>query len=324
MMAKASPARRVHGSRRRPRKLFGDANLGRSSSARGPAGRAPPAIRGLGVSVAQAASVAKAHDAKLGGRTADTGEARDNFASYWREVTRVPLLSAGEQLDLATRYAATRSPSLRERLVTANLRLVAKIAREFHARPQDFPDLVQEGNAGLMRAVERYDPTRGVKLSSYAAWWIRAYIMQYLMANARAVKMGTTRGQRREFVEGHLGVPDVSLDQAAHPDDVDGGAGAPSRMDLLMAPEEARPDVTVAEAEQRCRLAGVLADLETHLDARSREILHRRWLTEDSCRLSDIAEHYDVSRERIRQVEQDLLGKLRMKLRTMGGAEMAA
>src|SRR4051812_2034469 len=85
-----------------------------------------------------------------------TGEARDNFASYWREVTRIPVLSATEQRELAVRYAATRSPTLREKLVTTNLRLVAKIAREFHGRPQDFPDMVQEGNAGLMRAIERY------------------------------------------------------------------------------------------------------------------------------------------------------------------------
>ena len=252
-------------------------------------------------------------------------EARDNFASYWREVTRIPLLSATEQRELAIRYVATRSPALRDKLVTTNLRLVAKIAREFHARPHEFSDLVQEGNAGLMRAVERFDPSRGVKLSSYAAWWIRAYIMQYLMANTRVVKMGTTRGQRREFVEGHLGLPDVSLDQVAHADDcnglADGPGNGPSRLDMLAAPDGDRPDVTIEGADERSRLAFILASLETRLDARSRDILQRRWLTEDGCRLSEIADRYHVSRERIRQVEHDLLGRLRTMVD--GGAAAA-
>src|SRR6185369_3109770 len=178
------------------RKLFGPTCAPRSSSVPGAPRAARPRSRPvpaggfqLGVSVAQAPAMAKSAPREDSPRAASPAraEARDNFASYWREVTRIPLLSATEQRELAIRYVATRSPALRDKLVTTNLRLVAKIAREFHARPHEFSDLVQEGNAGLMRAVERFDPSRGVKLSSYAAWWIRAYIMQYLMANTRVV-----------------------------------------------------------------------------------------------------------------------------------------
>src|SRR5258708_15504744 len=115
------------------------------------------------------------------------------------EVWGHPLLSREEEHELAVKFARTRDPELAWRLVTANLRLVVKIAHEYRRAAFSLLDLIQEGNVGLMHAVQKYDPFRGVKLSSYAAWWIRAYILRYLMDNWRMVKLGTTQAQRKLF-----------------------------------------------------------------------------------------------------------------------------
>jgi RNA polymerase sigma-32 factor len=123
----------------------------------------------------------------------------DALQRYMAEVARHPLLTREEEHDLAARYVQTRDPHLAYKLVTANLRLVVKIAHEYRRAAFSLLDLVQEGNVGLMHAVQKYDPFRGVKLSSYAAWWIRAYILRYLMDNWRMVKLGTTQAQRKLF-----------------------------------------------------------------------------------------------------------------------------
>jgi RNA polymerase sigma-32 factor len=123
----------------------------------------------------------------------------DALQRYMAEVARHPLLSREEEHRLATEFQKTQDPRLAYRLVTANLRLVVKIAHEYRRAAFSLLDLVQEGNVGLMHAVRKYDPTRGVKLSSYAAWWIRAYILRYLMDNWRMVKLGTTQAQRKLF-----------------------------------------------------------------------------------------------------------------------------
>jgi RNA polymerase sigma-32 factor len=123
----------------------------------------------------------------------------DALQRYMAEVSRHPLLSREEEHDLAVRFAKTHDPNLAYKLVTANLRLVVKIAHEYRRAAFSLLDLVQEGNVGLMHAVQKYDPMRGVKLSSYAAWWIRAYILRYLMDNWRMVKLGTTQAQRKLF-----------------------------------------------------------------------------------------------------------------------------
>jgi len=123
----------------------------------------------------------------------------DALQRYMAEVSRHPLLSREEEHDLAVRFQQTHDPEIAYRLVTANLRLVVKIAHEYRRAAFSLLDLIQEGNVGLMHAVQKYDPLRGVKLSSYAAWWIRAYILRYLMDNWRMVKLGTTQAQRKLF-----------------------------------------------------------------------------------------------------------------------------
>ncbi len=123
----------------------------------------------------------------------------DPLALYMREVQRHPVLSPEEQQAIAKSFLETNDPELAAKLVTTNLRLVVKIAYEYRRACKNIMDLVQEGNIGLLQAVKRYDPYRGVRLSSYAAWWIRAYMLRYVLNNFRLVKLGTTQNQRRLF-----------------------------------------------------------------------------------------------------------------------------
>ena len=124
---------------------------------------------------------------------------RDPLGVYMRDVQRYPLLSKKEEHELAVRFLEEDDLEAARRLVTSNLRLVVKIAYDYRQAYKNILDLVQEGNIGLMQAVKKYDPYKGVKLSSYAAWWIRAYILRYILNNHRLVKVGTTQAQRKLF-----------------------------------------------------------------------------------------------------------------------------
>src|SRR5262245_38563927 len=124
---------------------------------------------------------------------------RDPFQAYVREVQRYPLLTPDDEKRLTRKYYETHDPVIARRLVTANLRLVIKLAYEYRRAYKNMMDLIQEGNIGLMQAVKRYDPYRGVKLSSYSAWWIRAYMLRFILNNWRLVKLGTTQAQRKLF-----------------------------------------------------------------------------------------------------------------------------
>src|SRR6185369_7774868 len=114
-------------------------------------------------------------------------------------LKRTKFLTREEEREIAERYRETREPALARRLVESHLQLVAKVARQCSCRRDLLPDLIQEGTLGLMRAVEKYDPDRGIRLSSYAAWWIRAFVYQYLLANARMLRIATTFAQRKLY-----------------------------------------------------------------------------------------------------------------------------
>jgi len=139
------------------------------------------------------------HSAALSRSSSGPTERLDPMAAYLREVQRHPLLTPEKTHEIAAEFVKTQNPALAAQLVTANLRLVVKIAYEYRRAYKNIMDLVQEGNIGLMQAVKRYDPYRGVKLSSYAAWWIRAYILRFILNNWRLVKLGTTQAQRKLF-----------------------------------------------------------------------------------------------------------------------------
>jgi len=238
--------------------------------------------------------------------------------SYWREVSRFPVLSAEEQLTLARQYGATRDRRLAHRLVTANLRLVAKIARELATSRDNLDDLVQEGNAGLMVAVERFDPARGAALTTYAAWWIRAFIKRYQMEHRGVVRTGTTRAQRMDFLAGHAAPADLSLDQPVR--SLDEGSAGPTRLSLLQARDEDRPDRVAEERDFQLKLGQLVARFQQSLDARGQTIVRERWTREKPTTLRKVAKRFSLSGERARQIE----GALFDRFRAFASQELAA
>jgi RNA polymerase sigma-32 factor len=241
----------------------------------------------------------------------------------------------------AKEYARTKSPRLAARLVAANMRLVVKIAFGFRRPAYDLSDLVQEGNLGLVQAVLRYDPNRGVRLCSYAAWWIRAYILKYTLDNWRLVKAGTSEAQRKLFfgmrkqhrlLESHGIEPDsrnlaaalsvkekdvvVMMERAA-------GTEAPldaprwsqgrderSLADTLGDAPARQPDLQLESADFAQRLRERLKVIEDTLAGRELAIFRRRLLCDEPETLAELARDFGVSRERTRQLETRLKGRI--------------
>jgi len=264
----------------------------------------------------------------------------DVLQSYLQDINRYDLLNEQKTLELARRYRDEGDQDAAGTLVTANLRLVVKIAQDYRKFwMEGFLDLVQEGNIGLARAVEKFDPERGIKFSYYAAFWIRARIMKYLMANKRLVKIGTTQAQRKLFygldketrrLEAKGIEPDVETiakSLQVRKDEVVEMAqrlyGAELSMDAPFGPENERtcydllddegPSLEEAVAERQT--GEVVRDiLDRHRDSfneRERAVLSQRLLTDDSATLKNIADQFHISRERVRQIELGLLNKLR-------------
>ena len=271
---------------------------------------------------------------------------RDPMGLYLRETRRYPLLTPDEERALATRLVEQGDSQAARRLIEANLRLVVKIAYEYRRAHKNLLDLVQEGNIGLIQAVSKFDPYRGVKLSSYAAFWIRAYILKFILNNWRLVKIGTTQAQRKLFfnlrkerekleqlgfqattallaekldvpekevieMERRLAAPEASLDAP-----VGGGGdddGTRTRMDYLPS-EDIRPDRAVAQSEFSQLVRGKLEAFAKTLEGREQTIFRERWLTEDPLTLQEIGDRYQVSRERARQLEKRMLDRLKKYL----------
>ncbi len=220
---------------------------------------------------------------------------RDPLGAYMAEIRRIPLLSREEETELAKKYYATGDVAIAKRLITANLRLVVKIAHEYRRAYRNLLDLIQEGNIGLMQAMRKYDPYRGVKLSSYAAWWIRAYILKFILNNWRLVKIGTTQAQRKLFF--NLRKEKEKLEQ------------------LGFAPEaDTRPDVRVESEEFRALLRGKLEEFARGLKDREALLFRERWLTDAPLTLQELGDRFGISRERARQIEKRLLDRLRTYL----------
>jgi RNA polymerase sigma-32 factor len=232
-------------------------------------------------------------------------------ASYRRILARIPTMSAEDQHAVATRYALTRDPRDAERLVLGNLRLVVKIASELGAHHRgDVMDSIQEGNAGLTHAVQRFDPKRGVKLSSYASWWIRSYIRQHLMQTSRIARFASTRDGRRRYADRTLPGPDVSLDAAVRRRNDHGSAPTPL-LDFFAADDQDRPDVRVEEHEYRATLQRAVAAFRPSLDERARGVLDMRLLRDEPARLADVGKRFGISGERARQLETRVRDGLR-------------
>ena len=273
----------------------------------------------------------------------------DPMQAYLREVQRHPLLTPQQEHELAVRYATTQDVSAAARLVTANLRLVVKIAYEYRRAYKNIMDLVQEGNIGLMQAVKKYDPYRGVKLSSYSAWWIRAYILRFIINNWRLVKLGTTQAQRKLFfnlnkekarllamgidptpteIASRLGVDEQeAIDMDRRLSSSEASLDAPvgdqegrsvSRIELL--PSNTRgPDTVVADEQVQSLFREKLREFRQTLKGKDIDIFDRRLLSEDPLTLQELGDHFGISRERVRQIEARLTMNLRNFLRATLG-----
>jgi RNA polymerase sigma-32 factor len=232
------------------------------------------------------------------------------------------------------------------RLVASNLRLVVKLAHEYHRNPLSLLDLVQEGNIGLMQAVKKYDPERGVKLSSYAAWWIRAYILRYIMDNWKMVKLGTTEAQRKLFfklrqeqeklisqgfeaspkllaerlnvseqdvveMDQRLGHDEVSIDAPLRGDE-DSGA---TRGDRYLPSTAMAADERLGAEQLKALFREKLAEFARTLEGKERYIFENRLTSDEPLTLQDIGDKYGVSRERARQIEAALINRMREFMR---------
>lgn len=277
----------------------------------------------------------------------------DAMSAYLREVQRHPLLTAEQTHALAVKFVETQDPELAARLVTANLRLVVKIAYEYRRAYKNIMDLVQEGNIGLMQAVKRYDPYRGVKLSSYAAWWIRAYILRFILNNWRLVKLGTTQAQRKLFfnlrkkkaelvamgidptneeIAKRLNVPESDVAEMdvrlmASEKSLDAPVGdaegrSIAKIDMMPSAAEG-PETMLADGELQALLKEKLGDFRKTLAGKDKElaIFDERLVADDPLTLQELGDRFGISRERVRQLEQRLTGRLRDYLRDeMGDA----
>ena len=269
------------------------------------------------------------------------------IGAYLHELRRYPLMTREEEHEVAVRFAQSAEQALAARLITANLRLVVKIAQEYRRAHRNILDLIQEGNIGLIHAVQKYDPFRGVKLSSYASWWIRAYILKFILANWRLVKVGTTQAQRKLFfnlrkereklekqgfqveakhlaaaldvteqevieMERRLNASETSLDAPMRSDE----QGERPQGDFVRAAPQMRPDNQVESGEFSEILRAKLHVFGSTLRDRDLEIFRDRLLNDEPATLVQIAEKFGVTRERVRQIEERLKKRLRQYLET--------
>ena len=266
--------------------------------------------------------------------------AAGSLDQYIQSVNRMPMLSEQQEVELATRLRAEGDVDAARQLVMSHLRVVVAIARGYLGYGLPHADLIQEGNIGLMKAVKRFDPTRGVRLVSFAIHWIKAEIHEYILKNWRLVKIATTKAQRKLYfnlrgmkqdsstlqpaevrsIAAQLGVkPEevVEMETRLSGRDIPLDAGSDDE-DERFAPIAYLPDPHAEPSEQveQAQLARLqdsgLRDALASLDERSRAIVQRRWLAEgDSATLHELAAEYGVSAERIRQIEAKAMQKMR-------------
>ncbi len=264
----------------------------------------------------------------------------DPLQRYLAEISNYRLLTRDEERELGVRVQEHNDPDAAYRMVTSNLRLVVKIALEFQrVWMQNLLDLIQEGNIGLMQAVKKFDPYKNVKFSYYASFWIKAYILKFIMDNWRLVKIGTTQGQRKLFFklkkekqklieEGfdpkpkllsqRLGVTEreiVDMDQRL--DGWDLSLDAPikgdsntERMDFIRTDSTSAED-QVAKKEMESLLHQKIAEFKKNLTPRELDIFDQRIFSDTPSTLQQIGDNYGISRERVRQVEKNIVKKMR-------------
>ncbi|OGP14753.1 MAG: hypothetical protein A3F89_01530 [Deltaproteobacteria bacterium RIFCSPLOWO2_12_FULL_50_11] len=263
----------------------------------------------------------------------------DPLKAYLIEVSRFPFLTDEEEQRLALQYRENKDPEAAHRLVTAHLRLVVKIALEYRQAYHNTLDLIQEGNVGLMKAVTKFDPDKGARFSHYASWWIRAYIIKYILDNFRLIKIGTTQAQRKLFfnlmkekrkiedmgyyagakliaerldvkedeveeMEKRMRHSEISLDAP-----IPGDSG--TLLNEFIADERQNEEDMVAQKELHDKLLDNLDNFIKKLSQKEKYIFQNRIYSELPQTLETIGEKYGVTRERIRQIEEKIIAKLK-------------
>ncbi|MBF0876923.1 RNA polymerase sigma factor RpoH [Gluconobacter cerevisiae] len=266
----------------------------------------------------------------------------NNLTRYLQEIRKFPLLTQQEELDLSRQWRKNEDTSAAHRLVTSHLRLVAKIAMGYRGYGLPVNELISEGNIGMMQAVRRFDPERGFRLATYAMWWIRAAMQEYILHSWSLVKIGTTASQKKLFfnlrrlkgqmqaiddgdlkpeqvnsIATTLGVPEqdvMSMNQRlAAPDH---SLNAPLRIDGegewqdWLVDDHENQEQTYAASEEFTGRKALLDQAMMTLNERERHILSERRLKEEPSTLEELSHHYNVSRERIRQIEARAMEKL--------------
>ncbi|TMA24639.1 MAG: sigma-70 family RNA polymerase sigma factor [Deltaproteobacteria bacterium] len=267
-----------------------------------------------------------------------------SLAMYLAEINKYPLLTVDEEQRLARLYAKSGDLDAAHKLVTSNLRFVVKVAYEYRSYGIKMADLIQEGNIGLMKAVQKFDADKGIRLISYAVWWIRAFIQNYILKSWSLVKLGTTQAQRKLFfslartrrelekfdgvsgdvhkaTEGAIAKKlrvkpgevlemqqrDLSLDA---PMGEDGGS---SHVDFVQDGADL-PDAEIAEQEERHIVQERVLEALSRLDPRERYIIEQRIMNDKPMTLKELGEHFGFSRERARQLEIRAKAKLEAEL----------
>ena len=264
-----------------------------------------------------------------------------NLPAYFQAISSIPILSAERERELAEELYYNSNLAAARELVMSHLRFVVHIARSYSGYGLAEADLVQEGNVGLMKAVKRFNPEKGVRLVSFAVHWIKAEMHEYILRNWRIVKVATTKAQRKLFfnlrsakknlawlspeetkavadelgvnvqevqrMEGRLSSRDMAFDAPANADDEDGWQ-APQ---YYLEDHSADPALSVESLDWQESSEESLHAALAELDERSRDILAQRWLAEKKSTLHELADQYAVSAERIRQLEQAAMKKLR-------------
>lgn len=270
----------------------------------------------------------------------ETSEVLDSFTRYFRDVSKHPLMTREEEREMAYRVRIDGNKDARQRMVLANLRLVVKIALDYRGYP-NLLDLVQEGNIGLMRAVGKYDPERGTRFATYASFWIRAYILKYLMNSWSMVKIGTKESHRklfyrltraREMLEMSGFTPSAEvlaenleasvaeieeMEQRLYRGDVSLEAPHGGDGDLLMDTIGSGEDIEKAliEKDNTEALRKRLGDFKKHLTEKECFIFDNRMVAENPLTLREIGEYFNMSRERVRQIQAKISVNLARDLR---------
>ncbi len=269
----------------------------------------------------------------------------DPLMTYLNEIRRYNVMTREQEQEVAKKYYDNKDPQAAQELIKSNLRFVVKVAAEYSKFGAKMIDLIQEGNIGLMHAVKEYNPYKGVRLITYAVWWIRGYIQEYLMKQFSMVKIGTTPNQRKLFyqlqkqkeelermglvgveaISEKLGIPvaeiesmqnrltfrDVSLDKPVSED------GSVTLQDLQRSGDDIPVDERIAQAEMIALLREKIDEIRPLLNEREKIILEERLLNDEPLTLQEIGEKYKITREAVRQAEVRLMKKIKDRMGTV-------